>query len=1079
MARTATSRLLAVHATWVCLLVVCIFAFPHRLPVVWFLIMVTTLVSIAAGLRVYRPDHRLPWLLLAGSIVAFLVGNMVNFAITDDDRPRQLPGYLDLVYLVAYLLAVAGLLCFIRRGSAGRDRASLLDALIATGAIAFVCWVYLIHPYIRDPTLSWAYRMVAMAYPIADLVVLTLVVRLLVLSSAANRAVWLLAAGTIGLLGSDTLEALSRLGEVRWPGRWGAASVGDLGWVLFAVCWGAAALVPSMERLSHPAPLPHAGARPARIALLALAALVTPAVIIIELLRSGHATRWFGPALSAAVFTAVLARLSLVLADHRRALSREQALRTTSAALVASAKTEEIGAIVTATAAALFGPRGRHRVLVAVADSGRIHVASGGDAGGEDVEEAQWREAVGFFAGPGRTGSRPIAVGELPPVLGAKLSGLDYALVYPLNPVGRPDQSELAELSEQAALPQPHGLLVAAGDEAGLASLAGSLEILANQASLALQRVALGRSIARHQGESHFRALIQNTHDAVLIVDADGLIRYASPSAEPMLGTATAAGRTLAELVGPGPAARLPALLALWRDQARQSGQTRDEPEDWRVARPDGSTLDLEVRCADLRDEPTVGGIVVTLRDVTRARHLEATLRRRAYTDPQTGLPNRLAFIEHADAALAARPPESTYAVLIDIDDFRQINDTRGRTEADELLQAAAERLGQLLRPGDMMLARTGADEFAVLVATDGSPAAAKAQAEGLAEQIAGTFAAPFRLSSGPIAVSVSGGVAQGRPGSDAAGLLADADVALHAAMADGRRLWRWFEPSLRDSLAEHAAHRASLDRALAENSFAVHYQPCVCLASGVVVGFEALARWPQAVGGPVPPDRFIPLAEATGQILPLGDYILTRAAHDAGRWNRRRAGERGRPLKISVNASPYQLSDDAFPAQVGAALAGAGLDPAHLVVEATESGLISRGGYSAANLCRVKDLGVRLALDDFGTGYSSLSYLRDLPFDILKIDKRFVDDIVGSDAPHSLTAGIVGIGLALGLGVVAEGIETPEQWASLRRMGCHEGQGYYFGRPMPVEQIEDFLLADPTGDRPEAWYEHEAASVG
>ncbi|MFD0632389.1 putative bifunctional diguanylate cyclase/phosphodiesterase [Catenulispora yoronensis] len=442
---------------------------------------------------------------------------------------------------------------------------------------------------------------------------------------------------------------------------------------------------------------------------------------------------------------------------------------------------------------------------------------------------------------------------------------------------------------------------------------------------------------------------------------------------------------------------------------------------------------------------------MLSLHDVTTARGLERTLQRHAYRDPLTDLPNRLAFMRGLeDAVELASPTVSVSVMLLDLDRFREINDFHGRDAGDQVLRALAELLRQRLRPGDV-LARTGGDEFAVLaVRTADETPTLPAGMPGEDE--------PFHV--GPIAVTTSGALATCTTGATGASLLADAEMTLHAAKGDGPNTWRGYDPRLRAVLARTAARRSGLDKALSESSFELYYQPIVWLDDGDMGGFEALVRWPQPDGTVIPPDDFIPLAEATGQILPLGRWILRTATDQAARWNTIRLARGLAPIKISVNVSAHQLRDPGFPEEVGTALADAGLDPALLMVEATESALIDKAGIALANLRTLTHRGVGVSLDDFGTGYSSLSYLRDLPVSTLKIDKAFVDGVPDEPRQTALVKGIIGIAKSLTLMVVAEGVETAEQRRALARMGADLGQGYLYARPMPVAEASALIRA-------------------
>ena len=443
---------------------------------------------------------------------------------------------------------------------------------------------------------------------------------------------------------------------------------------------------------------------------------------------------------------------------------------------------------------------------------------------------------------------------------------------------------------------------------------------------------------------------------------------------------------------------------------------------------------------------------------MTEQRRLEGELTHFAYHDPLTGLANRRRVQDRIDQAItrATSHGQTAYLLLLDLDDFKDVNDTKGHGVGDELLMAVAERLSAGLRPGDIA-ARLGGDEFTVLLLDVARPA----DADALAERITRTFDRPFELADGPVVTGASIGIATTAESHSAEELLRNADLALYAAKADGKRRWRRYEPALHDSAVERTVLRESLARAIAEESVTLHYQPVVELGDGRVSGFEALARWPHAVRGMIAPDQFIPLAEDTGQILQLGRLLLRQAVTDAAGWNR--SGTRTPPLTIAVNVSIQQFRDPGFADEVTALLVTAGLPPELLILELTESELMRQHDDQARKTLTVfKERRVRIAIDDFGTGYSSLSYLRDLPIDLLKIDKSFIAGIASSPEQAALVEGIIRIADALELYVVAEGVETQEQWDLLGATDCAYGQGYLFGRPMPADLVDALLQEHP-----------------
>ena len=468
---------------------------------------------------------------------------------------------------------------------------------------------------------------------------------------------------------------------------------------------------------------------------------------------------------------------------------------------------------------------------------------------------------------------------------------------------------------------------------------------------------------------------------------------------------------------------------------------------DRRITRRDGVSVQVQVRSSDLRADPTVAGLVLTVRDVTEQRQLEEQLKYQAFHDALTGLPNRLLFQDRISQQVAAARRDGVTAgvLFVDLDDFKVVNDTMGHGVGDELLTATAARLSGLIRDCDTA-ARLGGDGFALLVGNADS----SAEVEAVAGRVVRAFSEPMALASGAVLTTVTVGVATTQDSADTDELLRHADLALYAAKAAGKRQWRRYQPVLSAGLIRRRELQAALEDAVARSAFTLAYQPIVTLTSGELAGFEALVRWPHARWGMMQPDQFISLAEETGQIVPLGSWVLTRASADLARWR-----QHPRRLYVSVNVSARQFSAPGFVDGVRRTLDSSGLEPGALMLELTESVLLRRDDRMLADLAELKAIGVRLAIDDFGTGYSSLSYLRELPIDVLKMDKSFVDGIAVSEQRLALAEGIVQIARTLRLEVIAEGIESEIQRDLLVSMGCQFGQGYLVAMPMAAKQAE------------------------
>jgi diguanylate cyclase (GGDEF)-like protein/PAS domain S-box-containing protein len=584
-----------------------------------------------------------------------------------------------------------------------------------------------------------------------------------------------------------------------------------------------------------------------------------------------------------------------------------------------------------------------------------------------------------------------------------------------------------------------------------------------NRRTLARERV-LRQEVIRQRSEDYFRTLVHDASDAIMIVDDGGTVRFATPSAAAIFGFGPPAGSCLWELVAADSRGVMASLYqALQQDPGRS-------PLHQQVTRQDGESVRLQARCSDRRSDPSVAGLVLTLRDVTEQHQLEEQLRYRAFHDALTGMPNRVLFQEQVTRTMAGARRAGTVAgvLFIDLDDFKLVNDTLGHAAGDQLLTGVARRLSALVRESDIA-ARLGGDEFALLVG-DGADEEA---VEAAAARVVSAFAEPFLTSEGPVTTSVTVGVATTRDSTDTGELLRHADLALYAAKAAGKRQWRRYRPVLSTGLTRRRELGDALKETVESAGWALAYQPIYELGSGKLTGFEALLRWPHPRWGTLLPGQFIGLAEETGQITEIGSWVLRRAAADLARW--RAPGPDGalpapRDLYVSVNVAARQLAEpEDFAGTVRRVLDSTGLAPGALVLELTETALLPHGKHLLGDLAALRSLGVRLAIDDFGTGYSSLSYLRELPVDLVKMDRSFVEGMQGSGRQLTLAAGIVHLASTLMFDVIAEGIETETQKDLLRSIGCRYGQGYLLDTPMPPDQAEHRARNGQTRPAPKA----------
>ncbi|MFI5647299.1 putative bifunctional diguanylate cyclase/phosphodiesterase [Kitasatospora sp. NPDC051705] len=1043
-------RLMAVYLVWMVLFTGIYYANPSQRIIWWTGIGLGGVAAMVVGVRLNRPAHAMPWYLLALANLSFTAGEVVQaiqLNILHLDNP--FPSVADVFYLAEFVLYAFGVLGFIRWRTAHQDRAGLLDALILTMGLALLSWIYLILPYARNQDLTWIQKAVSIAYPLGDVVVLALLLRLLTPRGGKSRSLQLLTVGTLGILASDVLYGLIQL-----HGTWHIGTPVELGWAAFYTAWGAAALHPSMVELTKPVPTQQPDLSPGRLLLLTLASLVAPAILIIESLAGNTSNAGVIGAFSALIYLLVLARLAVVVVARREAISRERALREAGARLTAAVTVEEVADAVQASASTLMPAEAGHVALLAVTEAGVLHVrhAERGPAQHHLGPTSDSDEVLALAA---YRETRLLPVEDIGTDLATRLDGMPSALLCPLTLAERPSGDPLI------------GALIVTGTDQELTSLWSSLEILAAQAALAVERVMLSQEVNRRNSELYFRTLVQSASDVILILDADDGVRYASSSAERVLGYPGLHGKLFTDLVPPEDSRSVGKALARMRGPADPpSGgvagrESREQPrEHWRLLRQDGTPIEVEVRFNDLRADPTVLGLVLTLRDVTQQRQMERELTHRAFHDSLTGLANRVLFQDRVGHALSRgeRSGAVTGVLFIDLDDFKVVNDTQGHAVGDELLVAVSLRISTALRTSDTA-ARLGGDEFAVLV----EDALRPGDVDAIADGVLAVFGEPFKLSAGAVRVTASIGVATTEDSVDAAELLTHADLALYSAKAAGRRQWCHYQAALQAGLVERHELNENLDTAIAEAAFQLYYQPIVDLATGDLVAFEALVRWPHDRRGMVLPDEFISLAEESGQIVPLGAWVLERAALEAAAWHAASSAARassGRPpLRVNVNVSARQFRDAGFVDVVRDVLRTSGIDPHTLVLELTESVLMRRDDRVHADMATLGQLGVGIAIDDFGTGYSSLSYLREFPISILKIDKSFIDGLGLSQQQYALVEGIARIADTLGVKVIAEGIEHPDQRDLLAAMGCPFGQGYLFARPMTADQARTLVL--------------------
>ncbi|MHB8575669.1 MAG: putative bifunctional diguanylate cyclase/phosphodiesterase [Dehalococcoidia bacterium] len=595
----------------------------------------------------------------------------------------------------------------------------------------------------------------------------------------------------------------------------------------------------------------------------------------------------------------------------------------------------------------------------------------------------------------------------------------------------------------------------------GVVGIAGVLLLLLLVGLKFTRRRRLRDELEQHvlrESERRLQALVEHGSDMITVVEPDTTIIYQAGAVGSMLGYAPRElhGVKLTEWLEPED---IPALRTLCATPDTAN-------EELRLRHRDGSQRTCEVHATNLLNDPAWEAIVLNIWDLSDRKALEERLRHQAFHDALTGLPNRALVLDRAQQMLArARRGSSMVAALfVDLDGFKQVNDNFGHAAGDELLRVVAERLQSVVREQDTV-GRLGGDEFVVLL----EPGAANVPPQLVTERLLDVLRQPIELEAGGKIASVSAsiGLAAGREGT-VDELLRDADFALYEAKRMGKDRFVLFEMSMQIEAQDRLALESELIDALDAEQFFLNYQPTFDLHTQRVTGVEALIRWQHPTRGLLAPDIFIPIAEDTRLIVPIGRWVLREATMQLAAWH-----ADGHQIGMSVNVSAVQLDQDGLVDDVAAALAQSKIDPSALTLEITETALMRDIELATLRLQALKALGVRIAIDDFGTGHSSLAYLRRFPVDALKIDRSFISGIESSHTAEAIIRTLVQLGKTLEIETLAEGIEMPDQLEKLQEEQCDQGQGFLFARPLDVTAVEALLethrpkpALTPTGTR-------------
>ncbi len=1120
---------------WLAVVAIVLFAVPQSTAQIMFSAMAVGCLVVGGFSLKRRPDRSRPIVELyvgASALFAATTVRAIHAGVSGIEFPFPSPA--DLLAVGGYIFVIASLVSIARSRRAFAGHGDALDVVMVSVALLGPFWVGVLDGYLHNDSYSFSHRGLTLVYALTEVVIAATTLRLATGPARRSRSYWLIATSMVTILATDVIAILDTIGE----------PVGRLLIPVAAVGFGSFALLtrePDHSSLFERPPASSPDLTRSRLVSLSLSVLVLPVLSLLRLITGGDFV-------IAAGFTAILAVLVLLrvvgLLRARDNMARlEGQLNETSQDIVTAEDAGSIAYSLNTAIGLIFGPSSSFSAAIRSDDGGvtaRRHKAQPLEVGDiewdakDDLE--QLSDRLGTYA-PGDliktllgkdSGALVVAPGEMlehsqqlalqavaahatlalhnirmredafrqraerrlhalveqstdlvivadghdavhfvspnaPRILG--INSQEIAEIGLVNLVHEDDVasllSHLRHPTQQNESPNSREarLKTANGDyhwfDVSTRDFSEDPEVggvVVTARDITEERAA---KLGLQRSEEWFRGLVQNSSDVIGVVDENGSFTYTSPAVFDLLGLRPGQiqGRNVLELLPADQVRRIQKL----RDELAH-GDVGDRTIEVSLAHASGQWRTVEVTLTDRRSDDAVRGLVLNIRDITDRKKLEEDLRHQILHDDLTGLGSRVQFTDNLTSALRRQgsDPGKVAVLFIDVDDFKNVNDSMGHAAGDQVLVEISSRLLGRMRLQDKA-ARFGGDEFAVLlteVYTDSDITA-------IADRVVEELSRPVRLMGSEIRLSVSVGIAVDDDGSQSPeDLLRSADVAMYEAKGLGKGRWAMYESGMADQTVERFEISNALGAAIENDELMLYYQPIVDLATGRTVGLEALVRWFHPIRGMVSPESFIPLAEQNGMIIPLGRSVLETAVNQASKW--RKAGH---DIYISINVSPVQLRTDGIVEEILSVVDASGIDHEAVVLELTETALVDDFDLIVSRIDLLRAEGLRVAIDDFGTGNATLRYADVFSADILKIDRSFVMKLEDNER-STVVSTVLSLAHDMGATTIAEGIELPIQHSRLRTLGCRYGQGYYFTRPAPPEQIEATLRGELEGER-------------